>query len=251
MRKKLIAGNYKMHGTSDSVAALLNAVKNGVAEMDGVDVAVFPTFVHIPLASELLADSSVSFGAQNLYLGESGAFTGEVSGLMLKDFSCESVLIGHSERRHVFNEGLDVCAAKFQSALEFGLEPILCVGETMEQREAGTTESVIADQILSVIDKVGIDVFKNAVIAYEPVWAIGTGLTSTPENAQAVHSFIRNFLAKHNENVAKSMRILYGGSVKPENAKGLFAMPDIDGGLIGGASLDATSFLAICQAAKT
>jgi triosephosphate isomerase len=247
MRRKIVAGNWKMFGSRASVTSLIAGIKQGV---DQVDVLVFPTYLHIPLVAELLKDSSVKYGAQNMYLGESGAFTGEVSAPMLVDYECTAVLIGHSERRQLFHEDLDLIAAKFKMALQFGLQPILCVGETLAQREKGETQDIIRQQLVSVIDLAGIEAFEKAVIAYEPVWAIGTGLTATPIQAQEVHEFIRQELAKYHINIANCTRILYGGSVKADNAAGLFAMPDIDGALVGGASLDAKSFLAICQAGK-
>ncbi len=249
MRKKMVAGNWKMHGSRFSVLPLLHAIKEGVHGLSNVDVVVFPSFVHLHLVEEVLADSLMGWGAQNLHISEFGAFTGEVSGPMLVDYGCQYVLVGHSERRMLFHEDLMQVASKFKAALQFGLQPVLCIGETLQQRERGETESVLVDQLESVIHTVSINLFKHAVIAYEPVWAIGTGLTATPEQAQAVHAFIRGHLAKHHVDVANTVRILYGGSVKADNAKGLFAMPDIDGGLVGGASLDANSFIEICRAA--
>jgi len=197
-----------------------------------------------------LQRSAILLGAQNLYLTAQGAFTGEVSGPMLADLGCRYVLVGHSERRALFHENLPLIAAKFKAALEFGLQPILCVGETKEEREQDKTHQVIETQINSVIEAVGIAAFKQAVIAYEPVWAIGTGLTATPKIADEVHAFIRTLIKQNNVDIADTIRILYGGSVKPENAAALFAMPNIDGGLVGGASLDANSFLSICKAAS-
>lgn len=249
MRKKMVAGNWKMHGSRSGVLLLLRAIKEGVQNLSEVDVAVFPSFVHLQTVEEILADSLMGWGAQNLHIGESGAFTGEVSGPMLADYGCQYVLVGHSERRILFHEDLMQVASKFKAALQFGLQPVLCIGETLQQREHGETESVLVDQLDSVIHTVSINLFKHAVIAYEPVWAIGTGLTATPEQAQAVHAFIRGHLAQHHVDVANTVRILYGGSVKADNANGLFAMPDIDGGLVGGASLDAKGFVEICKAA--
>lgn len=236
-----------MHGSRCGAQSLLKALKEGAKDISEVDMVVFPSFVHLSAAEELLADSLISWGAQNLYVGESGAFTGEVSGPMLVDYGCQYVLVGHSERRILFHEDVILVAAKFKAALQFGLQPVLCVGETLAQRERNETEAVIKEQIESVIHMVSINLFRHAVIAYEPVWAIGTGLTATPEQAQDVHKFIRDCLAKHHVDVANTVRILYGGSVKADNAKSLFAMPDIDGGLVGGASLDAKSFLEICR----
>lgn len=249
MRKPMVAGNWKMHGSRQDVATLLEAIKKGAVNLTTIDIVVFPTFVHLPLTESLLTNGSVAFGAQNMYIGKSGAFTGEVAGPMLKEFGCRYVLIGHSERRALFQEDLDILAEKFKAAQEAQLIPVLCLGETLSQRESGQTEKVIAEQLESVIAAAGIESFRQAVIAYEPVWAIGTGLTATPEQAQEVHAFIRQLLAKHDQSIAKQSQILYGGSVKADNAAGLFAMSDIDGALVGGASLDANSFLAICQAA--
>ncbi len=249
MRKPLVAGNWKMHGSRQAAKTLLESIKQGAVGISDIDIAVFPSFVHLQQAQELLAKTSITWGAQNLYVGESGAFTGEVSGPMLVDYGCQYVLIGHSERRHVFKEDLALVAAKLKSACDVKLKPVLCLGETLEQRKSDQTEQIIAEQLESAIDTVGIKSLQNMVLAYEPVWAIGTGLTATPEQAQAVHSYIRKLLAKQEVALANTMRILYGGSVKADNAAGLFAMPDIDGALVGGASLEAKSFLGICEAA--
>ncbi len=250
MRKKMVAGNWKMNGSRYEAYALLEAIKQGAgAFSSAVDVVVFPSFVYLHQCEEVLADSLVAWGAQNLYLGKSGAFTGEISGPMLVDYGCQYVLIGHSERRQWFHEDLNWISPKFKAAIQCGLQPILCLGETLEQRNEGKTENIIQQQLASVIEAASIDAFRQAVIAYEPVWAIGTGLTATPEQAQAIHAFIRQTLRHYNADVAEGVRILYGGSVKPDNARDLFAMPDIDGGLVGGASLEAKGFLAICQAA--
>jgi triosephosphate isomerase len=239
-----------MHGSRSQVEALLNPIKSGAAKLSTIEVLVIPTFVHLALAHDVLAGSNIKLGAQDLYPGSQGAFTGAVSGAMLADIGCQYVLIGHSERRTLFGEGLELVAAKFKAALDAGLTPILCVGETKTEREQNKTESVIKQQLDSVIQLVGIDAFTRAVIAYEPVWAIGTGLTATPEQAQAVHHYIRGLIAQNHVDIANTIRILYGGSMKADNAPALLAMPDIDGGLIGGASLDANSFLAICNAAS-
>lgn len=249
MRKPLIAGNWKMHGSAAQAADLLEGITRGVSSYSSIEILVLPTYVHLAQARSLLANTAVKLGAQNLYIGMQGAFTGEVSGFMLKEIGCEYVLIGHSERRSIFHEDLPLVAAKFKAALEAGLKPVLCVGETRAEREQGKTESVIREQLESVIQVAGIEAFRDAVIAYEPVWAIGTGLTATPEQAQDVHAFIRRYLAQIQVDIAGAIRILYGGSMKPDNAGALLAMPDIDGGLIGGASLSVDSFLAICAAA--
>jgi triosephosphate isomerase (TIM) len=250
MRRKLIAGNWKMHGLRRDVDVLLTAIKHGAQTLKQVDIVVFPSFVHIPQAQNNLENTSVVWGAQNIYIGESGAFTGEVSGPMLVDYGCRYVLIGHSERRLLFFEDLPLVAAKFKAAVQCGLQPILCLGETFTQREKNETERTLSEQLESVIESVGIDMFHEALIAYEPIWAIGTGLTATPEQAQAVHTYVRRQIKRHSVDVADTMRILYGGSVKADNAKALFVMPDIDGGLVGGASLNAASFLAIAKAAE-
>lgn len=250
MRKPLIAGNWKMHGSQEIVKALIAGIKLGAKDFFAIEIAVLPPFVYLPQVQHLLDRSAIQLGAQNLYLGKQGAFTGEISGPMLADIGCHYVLVGHSERRSIFHEGLDTVAAKFKSAIEAKLSPILCIGETKTQRENNETESVLREQLESVIAHAGIEAFRNAVIAYEPVWAIGTGLTATPEQAQSAHQFIRELIAQNNVDIARTIRILYGGSMKPENAASLLAKPDIDGGLIGGASLDANSFLAICAAAN-
>lgn len=239
-----------MNGSLSQTKSLIEGIKQGAAKYNNVDILVCPTFVHLSFAHDLLKDSNVMLGAQNLYLGDNGAFTGEVSGLMLKEVGCEYVLIGHSERRTIFREELALIADKFKAAIAGGVKPILCVGETQSEREAGKTEDIIRAQIQSVLDAVGVEGFRTAVIAYEPVWAIGTGLTATPEQAQDVHAYIRQLLAQNSVDLANTIRILYGGSMKPDNAAALLAMPDIDGGLIGGAALKADSFLVICNAAS-
>lgn len=250
MRKPLIAGNWKMHGTLSVVKTLIDGIKAGAAAYNSVDILVIPTFIHLSYVHQLLSGSAIQLGAQTLHPGDQGAFTGEIGGAMLKDAGCAFVLVGHSERRTLFREDLAAVAEKFVAAQAAGLIPILCIGETQAEREAGKTNSVILSQLNSVIERAGINAFRNAVIAYEPVWAIGTGLTATPEQAQEVHALIRQHLAQNQVDIADTIRILYGGSMKPANAASLLAMPDIDGGLIGGASLDAASFLAICDAAN-
>lgn len=247
----MVAGNWKMNSSRVKAEELADAIKLGAKAFSSVDVVVIPPFVHLQQVEKQLENSPVAWGAQNLYMGTHGAFTGEISGPMLVDYGCSYVLIGHSERRILFNEDLALIAAKFKAALEFGLIPILCVGETLAQREKNETENVIHAQLESVIDAAGIETFKQAIIAYEPVWAIGTGLTATPAQAQEVHAFIRQKLAKQSVEIAATARILYGGSVKADNAAGLFTMPDIDGALVGGASLEAKGFLGICEAAET
>lgn len=239
-----------MNGSLSQAKTLIEGIKQGASAYSDIDILVCPPFVHLALAHQLLEKSTIMLGAQNLYLGAQGAFTGEVSGTMLKDVGCEYVLVGHSERRSIFHDDLTSVNEKFTAAQQAGLKPILCIGETREEREAGKTEQVIRTQLQAVIDAAGIEAFRQAVIAYEPVWAIGTGLTATPEQAQEVHAYIRQLLAQINVDIAQTICILYGGSMKPDNAASLLSMNDIDGGLIGGAALDAKSFLAICAAAS-
>jgi len=250
MRRSLVAGNWKMNGTSDSVWTLLAGIKAGVGAIEGVDIAVCPAYVHIASAAQALAGTAVAWGGQNLCdEAGPGAFTGEISGDMLLDMGCRYVIVGHSERRSLYGERDDLVAAKFVLAERTGLTPILCVGEQLEDRESGVTEEVIDRQLNAVFaQEGGLPALSKAVIAYEPVWAIGTGLTATPEQAQAVHAFIRRRLAERDETMAAGIRILYGGSVKSSNAADIFAQTDIDGGLIGGAALQADEFLKICQA---
>ena len=248
MRKKLVAGNWKMHGTRAMATSLVGELVKHLGGQS--DVAVLPPFPYLAELIERYEDSVLAFGAQDVSERVRGAFTGEVSAEMLADVGCRYVLVGHSERRQYHDESNELVAAKFDVAREAGLTPILCVGETLEQRDSGTTESVIGMQIDAVLSRCGIEAFSTAVVAYEPVWAIGTGRTATPDQAQAVHAHIRGMLARDNATIAGSLRILYGGSVKPDSAAGLFGQPDIDGGLIGGASLVATDFLAICAAAN-
>jgi len=249
-RRPLVAGNWKMNGSRAESAALIDGIKQGVGVASKAEVVVCPPFILIPLVAEKLATANgVAWGGQDLNVNTSGAFTGEISGPMLKDFGCKYVIVGHSERRALYGETDEVVAEKFGAAQAVGLIPILCVGETLDEREAGTTEKVVARQLDAVIKKNAIASLKNAVIAYEPVWAIGTGKTATPEQAQAVHAFIRGKLATADKSVADGIRILYGGSMKGSNAKELIGQPDIDGGLIGGASLKAGEFLQICRAA--
>ncbi len=248
-RRTLVAGNWKMNGSRTESAALLNGIKNGVSATSRAEVAVCPPYILIPLAAERLAGSAVVWGGQNLSVHKSGAYTGEISGPMLRDYACTYAIVGHSERRTLYGETDALVAEKYGAAQAAGLIPILCIGETLQEREANQTEAVCARQLDAVVDKHGIGSFRNAVIAYEPVWAIGTGKTATPQQAQDVHRFIRGRLAGKDKAVAVGLRILYGGSMKGSNAKELLAQPDIDGGLIGGASLQAEEFLTICRAA--
>src|SRR5690606_23180857 len=251
MRKKLVAGNWKMHGSLSANEQLLDAVKAASARWAGVDSAVCVPFPYLAQARDALRGSSIEWGAQTLNEHDAGAHTGEVAGAMLRDFECRYVIVGHSERRQLYGETDAQVAAKFVAAQRAGLTPILCVGETLDEREQDATEQVVARQLDAVMDVVGAAALGQAVLAYEPVWAIGTGRTATPEQAQAVHRHVRERIRMRDAAVAEGVRILYGGSVKPANAAELFAMPDVDGGLIGGASLVADDFIAICVAAKT
>jgi len=249
MRRKLVAGNWKMHGTLAENATRLTQLVTELKGQDAFDVAVFPTTAYLFQCQKELAGSTIKWGAQNVSQYPSGAYTGEVSCSMLADFKCEYTLVGHSERREIFHETNEEVADKFAALLEANIQPVLCVGETLAQRESGDTMSVITQQINAVLDKVGIAGFAKSVIAYEPVWAIGTGKTATPEQAQEVHAAIRQQLASQDANIAESLQILYGGSVKPDNAEAIFAQPDVDGALVGGASLNPTDFIKICNAA--
>jgi triosephosphate isomerase len=239
-----------MHGDLASNKALLEGVLAGVKALGAADYGVCVPYPYMAQAQSMLQGSNVAWGAQNLSQHEKGAFTGAVAPGMLVDFGCRYVIIGHSERRALFHESNDIAAAKFDTAIKFGLTPIFCVGETLDERESGVTEQVVGRQLEVILNHVGAQALAKAVIAYEPVWAIGTGKTATPEQAQAVHAFIRQRVAQLDAEVAQGLRILYGGSMKPGNAAELMGMPDIDGGLIGGASLVAEEFVAICSAAQ-
>ena len=247
MRVKFVAGNWKMNGSLASNEALLRVLVPVFAEISGADFAVCPPYTYLSQVQRLLQGSGVTLGGQDLCQHGNGAYTGGVSAAMLRDCGCTWVLVGHSERRTLFGETDALVAGKFAVAQQAGLKPVLCVGETLAEREAGATEHVVARQLDAVVQRCGVTALRDAVIAYEPVWAIGTGKTATPEEAQAVHAFIRGRVA--DRAVADAVRIVYGGSVKAANAVQLFAMPDIDGGLIGGASLVAEEFTAICRAA--
>lgn len=239
-----------MHGTLAQNAGLLDAVRDGMASIPNVDCAVCVPFPYLFQAQQKLSGSNVKWGAQDVHQLDKGAYTGEVAASMLRDFDCGYAIVGHSERRAYYGESSRLVAEKFLAAQQAGLMPILCVGETLEQREAGVTEAVVAEQLDAVIGLGGVQALRNAVVAYEPVWAIGTGKTATSSQAQVVHAFIRGRVAEQDGNIAAGLCILYGGSVKANNAAELFAMPDIDGGLIGGASLVADEFLAICRAGQ-
>ncbi len=245
MSRSMVVGNWKMHASRALVNELLGALKVGMPAQDRIEVAVCPPYPYLMQAADLLAGSGIFLGAQNLAVEASGAYTGEVSGPMLGDVGCRYVIVGHSERRTLFGEDNGVVAQKFRAAVSHGLVPILCVGEQLAEREADATEAVLAAQIDAVLELCGDEALASAVIAYEPVWAIGTGRVATPQQAQAAHRFIRERVSRGGQ----TPTLLYGGSVKPDNAAGLFAQPDVDGGLIGGASLVADQFLSICEAA--
>ncbi len=250
-RRKLVAGNWKMNGNSASVKALANEIQHGIQALENTDVLLCPAYIHISEVANIVGDNDlIRVGSQDISLNDDGAFTGEISSAMLIDAGCKYAIVGHSERRQYHTESNQLVADKAQKALDNGLIPIVCVGETLEQRESGETESVIEQQVVAALTKLDIDAFDKTVIAYEPVWAIGTGVTASPEQAQAVHAFIRSLLAKENEQIAEKTQILYGGSMKPDNAATLLGQTDIDGGLIGGAALKSSDFLAIIQAAE-
>ncbi len=248
MRAKLVAGNWKMYGSLAANLKLLTHIKEAAAGLR-CGAAVCVPFPYLEQARSALSGTSVAWGGQNVSEHEEGAYTGEVSAAMLQEFGCRYVLVGHSERRALFAESDSTVAAKFAQAQRAGLIPILCVGETLAEREDGVTAAVVTRQLDAVLNDSGVAALSRAVLAYEPVWAIGTGKTASPEQAQEVHALIRARVAQSAAAVAEGLQILYGGSVKPGNARELFAMPDIDGGLVGGASLVAEDFLAICAAA--
>jgi len=249
MRQPMVAGNWKMNGSSDSVKELVAGIKEGMGSVNNAEVVVCPPAVYIPRVSGAADGSNIKIGSQNICNQDSGAFTGEISGTMLKDVGCEYAIVGHSERRALYGESDELVAQRFAAARRNGVKPILCIGETLEERESGATNDVCARQIDAVIALEGVEALADGVIAYEPVWAIGTGKTASPEQAQEVHAFIRGKIAALNADVADGLRLLYGGSMNAANAAELLGQPDIDGGLIGGASLKPADFLAICQAA--
>ena len=247
MRRKIVAGNWKLHGTRDFATRLVGEI--AATHVAGVELVVLPP---LPYLGDLIEDfegTPLAFGAQDVSSNEQGAYTGEVSATMLVDVGARYGLVGHSERRQYHGESSELVALKFQAAVKAGLQPILCLGEGLDDREAGRVEAVIAAQLQPVLEQVGVEAFANAVIAYEPVWAIGTGRTATAGQAQAVHAYIRSLIAAHDATIADSLPILYGGSVKPGNAAELFGQADVDGGLIGGASIVSADFLAIAHAA--
>ncbi|MFC1747660.1 triose-phosphate isomerase [Pseudomonadota bacterium] len=251
MRKPLVAGNWKMNGSKAEAKSLIEGIKAGLGSTITSQIVVCPPTVYLSEVESLLSGSGIELGAQNVSQNAAGAFTGEVSTSMLLDSGCGYVILGHSERRALYNEDDAIIAEKVIAAAKAGLSPMLCVGELLEERESGETENVVAKQLDVLLDtEEGLEALQKSVIAYEPVWAIGTGMTATPEQAQDVHAFIRQRVAAKDAALAERIQILYGGSVKGNNAEELFAKEDIDGGLIGGASLNADDFLTICRAAK-
>jgi len=250
MRQPLVAGNWKMNGSLERIKPLVEGIKAGLDAVTTAEMAVCPPFVYVAQVAQTLAGTRIAVGAQDVSDQEAGAFTGEVAPGMLTDIGCKYVIVGHSERRSLYGESDEFTARKFAAARKSGLVPILCVGELLEEREQGITEEVVARQLDAVIDLEGVAALGDAVIAYEPVWAIGTGKTASPQQAQEVHAFIRGKLAALDAGVAEQVQILYGGSMNAGNAADLLAMSDIDGGLIGGASLKPDDFLAIGKAAN-
>jgi triosephosphate isomerase len=250
MRRPFIAGNWKMHGSRAENAELIEGLLLGLPAQTTVDIAVCPPSVYLWEVGRLLKSSNVALGAQSVCAETLGAFTGETSAAMLKDIGCTYVIVGHSERRAIYREDDSLVARKFLAAQAHGLIPILCVGETSDEREKGQTTQVVSRQLKAVLEVAGAGALRQAVVAYEPVWAIGTGKNATPAQAQEVHAHIRAEVAARDANIAAGLRVLYGGSVKATNAKEIFAMADVDGGLIGGASLKADEFLKICAAAQ-
>ena len=250
MRRKIVAGNWKLHGSRQFASELVGQVAAGLP-LQGVELLILPPLPYLGDLVEDFEGTALAFGAQDVSSNEKGAYTGEVSASMLVDVGATHGLVGHSERRQYHHESSELVARKFLAAVHAGLVPVLCLGESLEQREAGQTEQVLAAQLAPVLELAGVDAFARAVVAYEPIWAIGTGRTATPEQAQAVHAFIRGEVAARDARIADSLPVLYGGSVKPDNAAELFAQPDVDGGLVGGASLVAADFLAIARAAAS
>jgi triosephosphate isomerase (TIM) len=250
MRRKLVVGNWKMNGRIAQNQALLQSLISGTRDLHRADFVVCVPYPYLAQAQDLLKDTNVQWGAQNLCANENVALTGAVSAFMLADYGCSYVIVGHSERRIQFHETDDTAATRFNAAEEAGLTPIFCMGESKEERESDWTEYVVGRQLDSIIRRYGAEVLEKAVLAYEPLWAVGTDVPATPDQAQQVHKFIRNRVARCNTQIAKNVRILYGGSLNPSNATALFAMPDIDGGLVGRCSLDAKAFIEICKQAN-
>ncbi len=247
MRQTIVAGNWKMNASKEAVSTLVMGILSGMSDVESKVIVCSP-FPYLSQVEALITHSQVHLGAQTISIHPSGAHTGEVSADMIKDFGAEYVIVGHSERRTMYGESDEDVANKVQTVIDNGLTALFCIGELLEERESGKTEAVVSRQIQAVIDKCGIESFNKIIIAYEPVWAIGTGVTATPEQAQETHAFIRSMLAKFDTNIAQNTPILYGGSMNPANAAELIACEDIDGGLIGGASLKAEDFLQICKA---
>jgi triosephosphate isomerase len=249
MRKRIIAGNWKMNKTLDEAIDLARAIKDKAADVQNVDMILCPPFTNLSSVVDVVKGTNIGVGAQNLHWEAKGAFTGEISADMLRSVGCQYVIIGHSERRQYFGETDETVNKRIKAALAAGLVPIVCVGETLEEREADKTQEVVETQITGAYKDISSNDAENMVVAYEPVWAIGTGKVATPQQAQEVHAYIRSLLKTvYSEKVAETVRIQYGGSMKPGNAAELLANPDVDGGLIGGASLDADSFLGIINA---
>ena len=246
MRQRFVMGNWKMNGRLDQIDTLLQDIVAEIPEHVQVQCVVFPPALYLSKTQHVLNETPIHWGAQNIYPADNGAYTGEICAPMLRDFGCRYVLVGHSERRHLFHEDEKFVSEKFHHVKEHDMIPVLCVGETLKQREQGLTEQVISQQLLAVT-QMGTHFFKNCVVAYEPVWAIGTGHTATPEQVQSVHAFIRGLVAKEHEEDADMLSIIYGGSVNDRNAASLFDMPDVDGGLVGGASLHARQFVEILK----
>jgi triosephosphate isomerase (TIM) len=249
MRRPVVAGNWKMHGSRSANEALLTDLERRLKPDLQVDVVVFPPYVYLADAVRMLDEGPIAVGAQDVCAEPAGAFTGQVAAAMLKDVGCRYVIVGHSERRRLYHEDDVIVARKFVAVLQAGLTPVLCVGETLEEREAHRTEAVVARQLEAVTAMNGVGSLAEAIVAYEPVWAIGTGRTASPQQAQDVHAYLRGRIGAQDAKMARHLRILYGGSVKAANAAELFSMPDVDGGLVGGASLSADEFLEICAAA--
>ncbi|MGQ3891506.1 triose-phosphate isomerase [Legionella sp. CNM-4043-24] len=246
MRSRIVAGNWKMNGSAESIATLLRGINDALSDEHKSQSLVLPPAIYLPLVSQLLADTGLTWGAQNVYPANAGAYTGELSGPMLKDYGCQYVLVGHSERRTIFNENEKFVADKFHHVKEHGMIPVLCVGETLIERENGQTNEILARQLKAVASE-NKQAFAGCVIAYEPVWAIGTGKTAQPEQVQDVHQSIRRLVGEYSDVDPETLTLLYGGSVNEKNAQALFAMPDVDGGLIGGASLNAQQFAEIVK----
>lgn len=246
MRQQWVMGNWKMNGSRDAITTLVNTLKRECAENALAQCVVFPPAIYMPLVSELLQGTSIAWGAQNVFTKDAGAYTGEHAASMLKEYQCQFVLVGHSERRHLFHEDAKFVAEKFHQVKDHDMIPVLCVGETLSEREQGKTEAVLEHQLSAILRDTNTD-FKRCVIAYEPVWAIGTGQTATPAEAEHIHAYIRAWIAKHHAKDAENISILYGGSVNERNARDLFSMQNVDGGLVGGVSLQAQPFLEIVK----